>query len=95
MHGSLKPGHRENYTQSVTDRTRKRDILVKKKDVLRSFSHLLPSGQKHLNIGEDKVKIAEKSIYDEIKRKWTEACHSVVGGYIQGWTWGKILTNNP
>ena len=40
------PGHRENYTQSVTDRTRKRDILVKKKDVLRSFSRLLPFGPK-------------------------------------------------
>ena len=86
MHGSLMPGHRENYTQSVTDRTRKRDILVKKKDVLRSFSHLLPSGQKHLNIGEHKVKITEKSTYDEINRKWAEACHSVGGGYIQGWT---------
>ena len=46
VHESLNPGHRENYTQSVTDRTRKRDILVKKKDLLRSFSLLLPSGQK-------------------------------------------------
>ena len=34
---------RENYTQSVTDRTRKRDILAKKKDVSRRFSHWLPS----------------------------------------------------
>ena len=36
-------GHRENYTQSVTDRTRKRDFLANSKDVLRRFSHSLPS----------------------------------------------------
>jgi len=24
--------------------------------------------------------------YDEIKRKWTEACHSVGGGYVRGQT---------
>ena len=30
------------------------------------------------------VKLAKESAYDEIKRKWTEACHSVGGGYIRG-----------
>ncbi|RMX41312.1 hypothetical protein pdam_00018342, partial [Pocillopora damicornis] len=43
MHRSLNAGHRENYTQSVTEGTRKRDILAKRKDVLRRFSHSLPS----------------------------------------------------
>ena len=43
MHRSLHAGHRENYTQSVTDRTRKRDTLAKRKDVSRLFNHWLPS----------------------------------------------------
>ena len=43
MHRSLNADYRENYTQSVTDRTRKRDILAKRKDVSRRFSHWLPS----------------------------------------------------
>ena len=42
MHRSLNAEYRENYTQSVTDRTRKRDILAKRNDVLRRFSHSLP-----------------------------------------------------
>ena len=32
------------------------------------------------------VKLAKESAYDEIKRKWTEACHSVGGGYVRGQT---------
>ena len=35
VHRSLNAVHRENYTQSVTERTRKRDIPVKRKNVLR------------------------------------------------------------
>ena len=39
-------------TQSVTDRARERDILVKRKDVSKRYSHIncLP---RHLNIGRD------------------------------------------
>ena len=33
----------ENYTQSVTDRKTKRDILAKRNYVSRRFSHWLPS----------------------------------------------------
>ena len=42
--------------------------------------------QKHLDVGKHLVKLAKESAYDEIKRKWTEACHSVSGGYVRGQT---------
>ena len=42
--------------------------------------------QKHLDVGKHMVKLAKESAYDEIKRKWTEACHSVGGGYVRGQT---------
>ena len=32
------------------------------------------------------MKLAKESAYDEIKRKWTEACHSVGCGYVGGQT---------
>ena len=35
------------------------------------------------------LKLARESAYDEIKRKWIEACHSVGGGYVQGQTSAK------
>ena len=40
--------------------------------------------QKHLDVGKHMVKLAKESAYDEIKRKWTETCHSVGGGYVCG-----------
>ncbi|RMX50000.1 hypothetical protein pdam_00016668 [Pocillopora damicornis] len=89
VHRSLNAGHRENYTQSVADRTRKRDILAKRKD---SFTAI----QKNLNKGKHKVKLTKKSANDKIKRKWTKTSHSVGSGYVQGRTGsGKILTSNP
>ena len=88
MHRSLNVGNRENYTQSVTDRTRKRDILAERKDVSRHFSNWLPS--KSTLAKANTVKLTKKSAYDKIKRKWT-----IGGGYVQGRTSGKILTNNP
>ena len=42
--------------------------------------------QKHPEVGKQMVKLAKESAYDEIKRKWTEACHSVGGGYVRGQT---------
>ena len=42
--------------------------------------------QKNLDVGKHIVKLAKESAYDEIKRKWTEACHSVGGGYVRGQT---------
>lgn len=42
--------------------------------------------QKHLDVGKHLVKLAKESAFDEIKRKWTEACHSVSGGYVRGQT---------
>ena len=45
--------------------------------------------QKHLNTGKHKEKLTEESAFDEIKRKWTEVCQSVGGGYVQGRTSGK------
>lgn len=42
--------------------------------------------QKHLDVGKHMLKLAKESAYDEIKRKWTEACHSVGGGYVRGQT---------
>ena len=42
--------------------------------------------QKHLDVGKHMVKLAKESAYDEIKRKWTEACLSVGGGYVRGQT---------
>lgn len=42
--------------------------------------------QKHLDVGKHMVRLAKESAYDEIKRKWTEACHSVGGGYVRGQT---------
>ena len=51
--------------------------------------------QKYLNKGKHKVKLKKKNPYDKTKRKWTKTCHSVGGGYAQGRTSGKILTNNP
>ena len=39
--------------------------------------------QKHLNMGKHKVKLAKKSAKDEIKRKWTEACHHSLGGWLR------------
>ena len=40
--------------------------------------------QKHLVVRKHMVKLAKESAYDEIKRKWTEACHSVGGGSVRG-----------
>ena len=51
--------------------------------------------QKNLNKSKHKVKLTKKSAYNKIKRKWTKTFHSVGGGYVQGRTSGKILTNNP
>ena len=42
--------------------------------------------QKHLDVGKHMVRLAKEFAYDEIKRKWTEACHSVGGGYVRGQT---------
>jgi len=42
--------------------------------------------QKHLDVVKHMVKLAKESAYNEIKRKWTEACHSVGGGYVRGQT---------
>ena len=39
------------------------------------------------------MKLTKKSAHNEIKRKWTEACHSVGGSYVQGRTSGEILTS--
>lgn len=50
--------------------------------MFKSFAAL----QKHLDVGKHMVKLAKESTYDEIKRKWTEACHSVSGGYVRGQT---------
>lgn len=47
-----------------------------------SFSAL----QKHLDVGKHMVRLAKESAYDEIKRKWTEACLSIGGGYVRGQT---------
>ena len=70
MHRSLNAGHRENYTQSVIDRTRKPDVLAKRMDVSRRFSHRLPSKS---NLKKaNTVKLTKKSAYDKIKRKWTK-----------------------
>lgn len=49
---------------------------------LKSFAVL----QKRLDVGKHMVKLAKVSVYDEIKRKWTEAYHSVGGGYVSGQT---------
>ena len=35
------------------------------------------------------LKLPKKSTYDENKRKWIEACHSVGGGYVRGQTSAK------
>ena len=71
MHRSLNAGHRENYAQSVTDITRKRDILAKRKDVSRLFSHWLPS--KSTLTKTNTVKLTKKkSAYGKIKRIWTK-----------------------
>ena len=53
------------------------EICIK---TFKSFAAL----QKHLDVGKHMVKLAKESAYDEIKRKWTEACHSVGGGYVRG-----------
>ena len=78
MHRSLNAGHRENYTQSVTDRTRKRDILAKRKDVSKRFSHWLPS--KSTLTKTNTVKLTKKSAYDEIRRKMDEDRLAILKG---------------
>ena len=70
MHRSLNASHRENYTQSVTDRTRKQDILTKRMDVSRPFSLWLPS--KSTLTKTNIVNLTKKSAYDKIKRKRTK-----------------------
>ena len=45
--------------------------------------------QRHLDVGKHMLKLAKESAYDEIKRKWIEACHSVSGGYVRGQTSAK------
>ena len=35
------------------------------------------------------LKLAKESAYDEIKRKWIKACHSVGGGFVRGQTSAK------
>jgi len=40
--------------------------------------------QKHLDVGKHMMKLTKESAYDEIKRRWTEAFHSVGGGYFRG-----------
>ena len=44
--------------------------------VFQSFAAL----QKHLNIGKHMLQLAKEFAYDEIKKKWIEAVHSVGGG---------------
>ena len=81
VHRSLNAGHRENYTQSVTDRTRKRDILAKRKDVSRRFSHWLPS--KSTLTKANTVKLTKKSAYDKIKKKWTKTGMPFYRGWLR------------
>ena len=45
--------------------------------------------QRHLDVGKHMLKLARESAYEEIKRKWIEACHSVGGGYVRGQTSAK------
>ena len=42
-----------------------------------------------MDVSKHMVKRAKESAYDEIKRKWSETCHSVVGGYVCGHTSAK------
>ena len=51
--------------------------------------------EKHLDVGKHMMKLAKQSVYDEIKRKWTEACHSVGGGYVRGQTSASSSDNQP
>ena len=44
--------------------------------VFQSFAAL----QKHLDIGKHMLQLAKEFAYDEIKKKWIEAVHSVGGG---------------
>ena len=50
--------------------------------VFQSFTVL----RKHLDIGKHMLKLAKKSTYNEIKKKWIEAVHSVGGGYVHSQT---------
>ena len=40
--------------------------------------------QRHLDVGTHMVRLVKESTYDEIRRKWAEACHSLGGGYVRG-----------
>ncbi|CAH3020126.1 unnamed protein product [Porites evermanni] len=44
--------------------------------------------QRHLDVGTHMVRLVKESTYDEIRRKWAEACHSLGGGYV----WGNSAT---
>ena len=94
VHRSLNAGHRENYTQSVTDRTRQRNILAKRKDASRRFSRWLPS--KSTLTKANTVKPTKKNL-PMIRSGGNgrrPACHSIrVTTFKVGR--GKILTNNP
>ena len=53
--------------------------------VFQSFTVL----RKHLDIGKHMLKLAKKTTYNEIKKKWIEAVHSVGGGYVHSQTSAK------
>ena len=95
MHRSLNAGHPGNYTQSVTDRTRKRDILAKRKYVSRRFSYWLPSKSTLTNTNTVKLTKKNPPMIRSRGNGGRLACYSIGDGYARGRISGKILTNNP
>ena len=88
MHRFLNVGHRENYTQSVIDGTRKRDILAKRR-MYQTFQSLAAI---QMYLDKDKHSEADKKIPSRIRSKGNglrPACHSIGYGYVQGRTSGK------
>ena len=90
VHRFLNAGHRENYTQSVMDGTRKRDILAKRRMYqLRTFQSLAAI---QMYPDKDKHSEADKKIPPGIRSRGNglrPACHSIGDGYVQGRTSGK------
>ena len=93
MHRFLNVGHRENYTQSFIDGTRKRDILAK-----RMYQDVSVIGC-HPNVPDkDRHSEADKKIPPRIRSRGNglrPACHSQGTATFEVGPQVKILTNNP
>lgn len=81
---SLPRSHQEPSESAQADQVGEKVMFhCQEEGCIKTFQSFA-SLQRHLDVGTHMVRLVKESTYDEIRRKWAEACHSLGGGYVRG-----------